>query len=168
MENVFVFKSTSVLPPEIHYCRLWESLSRQAAKKVFSVLLKHWLCRMREAWLAEQITKGKLWSALLSPAKQIIRPILHSWARQVSVSSMAPIGDASPALLVTGFVLVSLTSAEGRACAASPASLLHSEGGITQGTPPECLKSTEIIASANAQNEQYPKPTRTDREYREK
>lgn len=42
---------------------------------------------------------------------------------------MASTGDESPGLLMTGFVLVSPTSAEARARAALPASLLRSEGG---------------------------------------
>lgn len=60
------------------------------------------LCRMTWARLAEQITKGKLWSLLLPKAKQISRPTPRSLARHVSGSSMASTGEESPALLPAG------------------------------------------------------------------
>lgn len=60
------------------------------------------LCRMTWARLAEQITKGKLWSLLLPKAKQISRPTPRSFARHVSGSSMASTGEESPSLLPAG------------------------------------------------------------------
>lgn len=79
-----------------------ERLFRQATQEVFLALLKHQLCRMTWARLAEQITKVKLWSLLLPKAKQISRPTPRSLARHVSGSSMASAGEESPALLPAG------------------------------------------------------------------
>lgn len=79
-----------------------ERLFQQATQEVFLALVKHQLCRMTWARLVEQITKGKLWSLLLPKAKQISRPTPRPLARHISGSSMASIGEESPALLPAG------------------------------------------------------------------
>lgn len=111
-------------------------------EKVVLALLRPWLCLMMK-----QITKGKLWSALIPLAKQISSPTLHFSARWASVSSVASTGDTSPALLMMGFVLLSSTLAEARA--ALTASLLCAERSDIPRNASGMPEEHRIIASAN-------------------